>query len=845
VRLNNLTPLTWKRIFFTFAIVVIASVIRLLLSDEFGSKLPWITFYPAVAVISLYGGVFSGLLALALSSAIIILLIPVSKQISYIGAYTDWVGLLTFIVICLLISISSEIMHKANNEAEREKTLSLLASEEKHRAIFEQASVGIANVSIENRFLYVNKKYCEIVGYEEEELLKLKFSDITHPDDIDISISSVKPLIEGTLNTFSTEKRYVKKDGSIIWVDLKTSLIRSDEGQALYFSSFIQDISDRKATEEALIESLKRLDRAERASHLGSWELDLLNDEVIWSDEYYRICGFTKQIDIPSIELVIERVHPEDRSKVISAIDSAKNSGIPYNMEIRILYPDGTHRHVNSIGELVFNEDNKPIKLIGSYLDITERKNVSDELNKALRFNKDIISNVNEGIIVYDENLKYVVWNPFMEKISGRKAVDVIGLTPEENVPQLVKLGLVDTLKLALKGQATTTTDVPYFFSNKNSDGFVTFSCGPMFNDEGEIVGVIATTQDITDRRLAEERVLFNSNHDSLTGLFNRRYFDEVFDKLYSSNEVPISIIIGDVNGLKLSNDIFGHICGDIVLKKIGKIMKSELGEGNCVARISGDEFVAVLVGVTFIEANKLTENIRKRCKEETTDEINLNISFGVETKTETSQNLLKCYHLAEERMYTSKLLEGKNIRSSIIENLRVVLEEKTGETRSHCERMAKTAEKLGVDLGLQRYEIENLKLLAILHDIGKTAIPDNILLKPGALDDEEMTKIKKHSELGYRIANNLPELVIISNGILCHHERWDGAGYPQGLKEEEIPLNARIVSIVDAYDAMTNDRPYRKAMSNEVALEEIRRCAGTQFDPEIVEIFLTKTIVV
>ncbi len=168
-------------------------------------------------------------------------------------------------------------------------------------------------------------------------------------------------------------------------------------------------------------------------------------------------------------------------------------------------------------------------------------------------------------------------------------------------------------------------------------------------------------------------------------------------------------------------------------------------------------------------------------------------------------------------------------------------MEEKTGETRHHCERMAEKSRIIGEELGLRSFEIENLKLLSLLHDIGKTAIPESILLKCGNLNENEMAVMKKHSEIGFRIANTMPELLPIAEGILSHHERWDGDGYPQGLKGYDIPLLARIVSVLDTFDAMTHDRPYRKALSEEKAIEEIRRCAGTQFDPKITKIFIDK----
>jgi diguanylate cyclase (GGDEF)-like protein/PAS domain S-box-containing protein len=358
--------------------------------------------------------------------------------------------------------------------------------------------------------------------------------------------------------------------------------------------------------------------------------------------------------------------------------------------------------------------------------------------------------------------------------------------------------------------------------------------------DENEApLKLIGTIQDITERKLKDEEIIFRSNHDFLTGIFNRRKLEEIMEDLQLKGKTPISVIIGDVNGLKLVNDAYGHTSGDIVLKKIARILIEVFGESAYIARQGGDEFVILLPDVGYEESCAKIVQIKERCIQESKDELILNITFGVSTKISKDETLEHCQNIAEERMYTSKLLESKNVRSSIVENLRIALEEKSGETRNHCIRIAEMSDQIGKMMGIHGFELENLKLLAIFHDIGKTGVPGEILLKTKPLNKNECPIIQKHSEIGYRIANTIPELIPIADGILSHHERWDGKGYPQELKGEEIPLLSRIVSVLDAYDAMTNDRPYRKAMSKEMAIAEIKKCAGEQFDPNVVEAFV------
>jgi len=222
---------------------------------------------------------------------------------------------------------------------------------------------------------------------------------------------------------------------------------------------------------------------------------------------------------------------------------------------------------------------------------------------------------------------------------------------------------------------------------------------------------------------------------------------------------------------------------------------------------------------------------------------IYLDIALGYATKEHEGEFIDETTILAEDLMYRRKLLERKSLHSSIISSIKTTMFEKSNETEEHAERLAELSKKLGHAIGLSDEKIDELELVSTLHDIGKISVDRNVLTKSGKLSEEYWHEIKKHPEVGYRIANSTPELRHIADFILCHHERWDGKGYPQGLSGKEIPLVSRIISIVDAYDAMTQDRAYRKAMPKEEAIAEIIKNAGTQFDPEIAKIFISEVV--
>lgn len=216
-----------------------------------------------------------------------------------------------------------------------------------------------------------------------------------------------------------------------------------------------------------------------------------------------------------------------------------------------------------------------------------------------------------------------------------------------------------------------------------------------------------------------------------------------------------------------------------------------------------------------------------------------MSISLGSSIKKSLEEDIYNNLKEAEEKLYRQKFLQEKSVRSSIIFSLNQSLHEKNVETEHHTQRLVDYACRIGKVLGFTTSQLDDLELVTKLHDIGKIGISEDILLKPGKLTEEEFEIIKTHTEKGYRILQASGELSHIAKGVLAHHERYDGRGYPLGLSKEEIPLISRIVNVVDSYDAMVSDRGYNKAKSKIEAIEEIKRCSAKQFDPKIAEIFI------
>lgn len=355
----------------------------------------------------------------------------------------------------------------------------------------------------------------------------------------------------------------------------------------------------------------------------------------------------------------------------------------------------------------------------------------------------------------------------------------------------------------------------------------------------GELVRLNqALHEELIERKKMEEHLRYLSINDTLTGLYNRNYFEQEMHRLSGKAGTSVGIIICDIDGLKLVNDSLGHDSGDGLLVKTASILRKVLAKNGIIARIGGDEFAVLLPKTSKEAVEAICYKISLAVERYNAELIGLPFSLSVGFAIGANSDISRIFAEADNTMYREKLHRSSSIRSSIVQALTKALEARDFITQGHADRIQEMVVRLAAKVGLSEHKISDIRLLAQFHDIGKVATPDHILFKPGPLTAEEFTEMKRHSELGFRIAQSIPELVPIADGILKHHEWWNGQGYPLGLSGEDIPLEARIVAIADAYDAMTSDRPYRKALDRQSALAELKRCSATQFDPYLVNEF-------
>lgn len=580
-------------------------------------------------------------------------------------------------------------------------------------------------------------------------------------------------------------------------------------------------------------EEVEKIDREYRTVFNGSQDAMFLvnvNDEKSFT--YYMINkGY--ELDVGISSEMVYGLTPQDLygklfgDQIVSHYIDCIAAGKPITYE-ETFSVNGVQKVWHTLLSPIMKEG-RVAQIVGSSRNITELKKWENEVARERQFFKTTLHSIGDAVITTNTENRIVILNKAAEAITG--------WTQEEARGKL--LGEVMKTIAGKEPDELTNEGQPGYekliVSKDGSKRIISSSEAFIRDEPGNILGVVIVFRDITLEKQKEEEVRYLGYHDSMTGLYNRAYFEEALNRLNDEKYLPLGLIMGDSNGLKMINDVFGHEEGDRLLKNITQIFRSICGSEDIIARIGGDEFAVILPRTSIEKMNIITSNVKRMCSLSTGESICTSVALGAALKSDTSQSIEEVYKLAEDRMYNNKLVESKSIRSSIITSLKKTLEERTHETEAHAQRMNEISGQVGKIMGLHDNELDELSLLAMLHDIGKIAIPDYILGKSGKLSEEEWKIMKGHCEIGYRIAVASPELARIADLILCHHERWDGNGYPQGLKGEEIPLLSRIISVVDAYDAMTNDRPYHEAITSEEALKELERCSGTQFDPCIV----------
>ncbi|HAG11440.1 MAG TPA: hypothetical protein DCK76_08700, partial [Desulfotomaculum sp.] len=486
------------------------------------------------------------------------------------------------------------------------------------------------------------------------------------------------------------------------------------------------------------------------------------------------------------------------------------------------------------------DEDISLVKMSGEVLvNAVERKRAEEELRLSEeRFSKAYSASPNLMLIIGFSSHRVIDINKSFLNVTGYIRQEVIGRTVAELNLWTDLMAYSKAIKMIQEQEVLHNFEIK--FNKKDGQWGIGLLSADTINLGGKKC-ILFVMNDISQRKKAEEHLTYISMHDSLTGLYNRAYFEEEMRRLGEGRHSSVGMIICDVDGLKLINDTFGHSTGDGLLVAAARVIKNPFRSGDMVSRIGGDEFAVLLPGCERQQVenacHRITFNVKKY--NEKHPGLPLSISMGFAVRKGKSVNMLDLFKEADNNMSREKLHRSRSARSTIVQALMKALEARDYITESHSMRLQDLVTNLARAVGVPEYRLSDLRLLARFHDIGKIGLADRILFKPGPLTAEEVLEMQSHCEIGSRIAQSVPDLLPIADWVLKHHEWWNGQGYPLQLKGEEIPLECRILAIADAYEAMTSNRPYRNAISKERAIEEIRKWAGVQFDPLVADRFI------
>lgn len=423
-----------------------------------------------------------------------------------------------------------------------------------------------------------------------------------------------------------------------------------------------------------------------------------------------------------------------------------------------------------------------------------------------------IVENIDQGIVLFDYNDAHVLHNVMAERM----------LTTVKFAPEMDLVDFIAQCGMAVNKKKTAEH---YSFKHYVPDGALMrpLRCdySVLFNENHENMGRLFVFSDMS------------AESDLLTGFHMLKSYTRNVGQIAGGMGGAISVVLLDLNGLTAINSAKGREAGDQAIQTLAAAMRNKFPAGTMFVRGKEAMLVAVLSEQSDAAIRRIIERIAADLEKES-----LGFQYAI-ARGHSVYEAGEAIARAGRVLRTKKLMDKNSSHSELLGSLVQALQECDRDTEAHVQRTQRLGKELGERIGLSDEEQSSLALLAILHDIGKIGVPLDILNKPGRLTDAEWAVMKTHTVKGYQIANRSQELKDIAEMILYHHERWDGKGYPDGLSKESIPLLSRVISVVDAYDAMVSDRAYRKALTKAKAVEELRKCAGTQFDPTIISAFL------
>lgn len=754
---------------------------------------------------------------------------------------------------------------KTATEQLRRERQRLSDSENRFRTVLENSRDAAYRRDLQtDAYDYMSPVIEQITGFTAAEFADMPLKEVIeriHPDDRNLVQSRLETVMTAPCASDLVEYRFQSKNGKYRWLSDNLKVVCDAEGRPRYRVGIVRDVTERKLMEENLRVSWdtaeKRAQEAEESGRILEAILVSIPEGIIVVEppdaRLKLVSRFYEEFTGISAEELFQ-MPLEKRLQALPVVrwyqdlPASRENSPEYRALIKgetimdeewnVQRPDNSQAVLSVIAAPVYDHHGHIAHAVISWRDITEKKQMEAALRRNEHEFRTLVESSPDIILRLDRDMRYMFVNATYERITGISREQFIGRTNRElGMPE----NLSEQWQKAVKKAIASGREVKIEFSFSGLFGMRHFwgNIIPEFASSGMVQSLMMVARDITERKQAEDHIRYISFHDRVTGLYNRAYFEEELRRLDTGRALPLSFIMGDVNNLKLVNDAFGHTEGDQLLRSVADILKKSCRNSDIIARWGGDEFAIILPNTDNATAQKICTRIKTAAENHNHAVIAPSIALGAAVKERATQAAHQVIVAAEEHMYDNKLAENRQNQKRVISSLKNQIARKSPGMEQHIARSRQIAEAFARAMRLTDSQIDEMHLLIDLHDIGKAVLPENLLQKPGDLSREEWESIKRHPEAGYRIANTFAETAKVSEDILSLRERWDGTGYPRGLKGRNIPFLARLFMIVDAYDVMTHERAYERVLSREEAFDELRRRAGTHFDPDLVAPFI------
>ena len=715
----------------------------------------------------------------------------------------------------------------------------------RHENIFKLSMDLLCVTDLQGHLLTVNDEWSSVLGYTRAELIRLSLVDLVHPEDLPKTLAVMEELGKSQ-KVFNFINRFRHKDGtyhSLEW--------RSQPEDGLIYAA-ARDVTQKLQMQRRLSEKLEQLNLLFSQSLTGMFFM-MLDEPIEWHDGVDKDAVLDYVFEHQRVTYVnqayLDQYGQTEDEMLGSTPADCFGHDIAQGRAVWRAFFDNGNLHLDTderrkdgsqmwvLGDYtcIYDSQGRITGHFGTQIDITDRKLAE----KSIQEYQQVLQDKNQLIESILDNAPLGIWltRPDQTRVfENRYVKENFHLTETE----FDSCEIINQEVLAKPGPQQYEQTVT--FKDQQRHTLQTLKTR-IATKEGEGYGILGIGLDITDRKRSEKDVLYLSYHDQLTGLFNRRYYDEQLIRMDIEENLPLTLVVADINGLKLTNDVFGHLVGDNLLKAFAMVLQKSCRPRDVAVRIGGDEFVLILPKTDPTSAERIIEALNDELSRKGTGKSRISVSFGSMSKIHMSDSMETVFRQAEDAMYSRKFLESNSYKHDTIKLITSSLYEKGVNEQKHGERVADLCKRIGMALDLDSHSVHELELAGLLHDIGKIGIDESLINKPGPLNENEWHQIHRHPEIGYEILRSVHEFTTIAGYVLAHHERLDGTGYPRKLQGDEICLQARVIAIADAFDTITNHREYKDTLAANAAIQELKIHAGTQFDPSIAKVFVEKVL--